>query len=93
MPFQYLNLRERGEALYRAGLDVGQDILNACDAADDLDRAEDALIEIGEAVGLTLPDVEEPDRITEAVKNHCSNLAKDRDAAKNVVKAQKATIQ
>jgi hypothetical protein len=54
--FVFLNLRERGEALRRAGLDLGGEILDVCDMADDWDHADDQLVKIANLLKFPNPE-------------------------------------
>jgi hypothetical protein len=86
------SLRERGEALYAAGLDVGAGIIEACDAIDDWNDADDALVAIGEAVDMMVPADATYDAIVDTVKTTLKELRNAAAAAEAAASLKDAEI-
>lgn len=89
MPFQFCSLRERADALRRGGVDWAMELHEALDAVDDLAAADEALEEIGEAVGMANPDASDPEAIRKAV----DVLVEERDAGALEVKRLNRVIE
>lgn len=89
MPFQFLNLRERADALRRGGVDWAMDLHEALDAVDDLALADEALEEIGEIAGMDRPDASNLD----AIKSAVTVLVEERDAGALEVKRLNRVVE
>lgn len=87
--FVFLNLRERGEALRRAGLDLGGEILDVCDMADDWDHADDQLVKIANLLEFPNPECDY-DFIVDGVDNLVADKKKADDEIKRLKKAIEA---